>query len=411
MQKGVHDVFELLNTFVQKYMKKELLIKVIIFFMLLLFSIDFFNKAGYILALIIALFLATNKIKKINYTTINLIIFSLAYFINYSLNFGFTIQSLIIYLMAPWCSYLISNKIVEKSQLDKKLVHQFIGVLIIGFFLHGILNLFSYIQIYGTNYFRRISYDFWKKEIASVTGNGLLFTPICSFSIGYIFFGQKKSLKIISVLCIALSIYATIIYRNRTLILMLPILVLLCIALILFSKKEKFNNAQKIYIILGTIFFIVLFIYMKGMQWLESLDVIERVTSGQDTGRVQLWIVFLKKNPFKYIIGGSQFSLQGNWVHNMWLDVLYKVGIIPFINLVIFTIETIICSIRLWINNKDRYNNVIIIMFLGETINCMVEPVIDANPYIFIFFIMISGIIINTYRKEVKKNHKNTLEC
>lgn len=381
-------------------MKKNSIILSLMLLLLFLFSLSFLNLTGYIYSIIILIYLMTNNNKKVDVNFIIIILFSIFYFINYSLNFGITAQSVIIYLLSPWSSYLISKTLVEKN--NNKVYFYILYALMLGFFAHGILNLNTYLNIYGLNYNWRISYDFWRKEISSVTCNGLYFTPIFSYSVGYLFFGESKKNRLFCILAIILSIYASIIYRNRTLILIGIILVCISSGIILLSKNEK-NIYKKIKLIIISLFVIFSFFALNGNLYISNLDVFKRMTSDNDSTRLQLWIDFLKKNPFKYLIGGQNLYLKADWVHNMWLDVLYKVGLLPFITLTYFSLKTLVADIKLIYNsikiNSNKYR-CYYILFIGEFINCMVEPVIDANPYIFIFFIILSGFILNLYKKK-----------
>ena len=74
-------------------------------------------------------------------------------------------------------------------------------------------------------------------------------------------------------------------------------------------------------------------------------------------------------------LGGqkSEFAYHGEWVHNLWLDILNKVGLIPFVIAVIFTITSIPVSYTHLDVYKRQYQNGVL-QKTGWT-------VIDGNTY------------------------------
>ena len=100
---------------------------------------------------------------------------------------------------------------------------------------------------------------------------------------------------------------------------------------------------------------------------------------------------------FRYPFGGqrSTFSYHGEWVHNLWLVILNKVGWIPFVFAVIFTVISIRSTYQTAAYMKRRQNsllsNQIVSLGLGAMLICMPEPVIDANPYFFFAILMLLG--------------------
>lgn len=104
-----------------------------------------------------------------------------------------------------------------------------------------------------------------------------------------------------------------------------------------------------------------------------------------------------KVGSFRYPFGGqkSEFAYHGEWVHNLWLDILNKVGLIPFVIAVIFTITSIRsaygAAVRMKKANHNLLSNQIASLGLGALLICMPEPVVDANPYFFFAILMLLG--------------------
>ncbi|KWX87462.1 hypothetical protein AMQ83_12970 [Paenibacillus riograndensis] len=84
-----------------------------------------------------------------------------------------------------------------------------------------------------------------------------------------------------------------------------------------------------------------------------------------------------------------------NYAHNLWLDVLYSTGIIPFFLLAIFTMLCI--KNVVYISKRRNVNKlfifVIISVYAGYLLNFMVEPILEGVPYMFLSFCLLNGMI------------------
>ena len=87
--------------------------------------------------------------------------------------------------------------------------------------------------------------------------------------------------------------------------------------------------------------------------------------------------------------------LTNSYVHNLWLDVLYATGLIPFFFLIIYTFKSITNLIRLIIQkNTDVELKIFIFsIYTGFFLNFMVEPILEGVPYMFLSFCIINGMI------------------
>lgn len=86
---------------------------------------------------------------------------------------------------------------------------------------------------------------------------------------------------------------------------------------------------------------------------------------------------------------------MGHLKLQQWLDILNKVGLIPFVIAVIFTITSIRsaygAAVRMKKTNHNLLSNQIASLGLGALLICMPEPVVDANPYFFFAILMLLG--------------------
>lgn len=82
-------------------------------------------------------------------------------------------------------------------------------------------------------------------------------------------------------------------------------------------------------------------------------------------------------------------------MHNLWLDIYNKAGAFPFWMFVIFTVTSLACVKRAVACLRARENAIlagaVAYVVAGVMLICTLEPVIDANPYFFLAFLMILG--------------------
>ena len=143
--------------------------------------------------------------------------------------------------------------------------------------------------------------------------------------------------------------------------------------------------------------FAIVFLNAFGIQdELLSLKIVRRLLYGDKSSRFKTWTSYLFSGDWlRYPFGGqkSEFAYHGEWVHNLWLDILNKVGLIPFVIAVIFTITSIRsaygAAVRMKKANHNLLSNQIASLGLGALLICMPEPVVDANPYFFFAILML----------------------
>lgn len=383
-----------------KEVKLEKNIEKIILILLFFFAISLFNLAGYILAGIFLLYFFITLRGKyyIDKKTIVLFLFAVSYFFIYALHWSIGIKEIIIFLIAPWASYFMGKEIIENSE-ENAMIDRITMVMLAGFFLHGVLNLIAYLVVFGMDSPYRVTIDFWRSEILSVTGCSLYYVPFMSFGIGYIFFGNSKKLKICSFLAVVVGMFANIIYSNRTAVYLVGILIIIATGGLLFHKKAKLSSWINFIAVLFGIA-LVWIINLGGIQnIIMDLNITRRIL-GSDVGRFEVWKDFLTNEWIKYPFGGEQFTLKYGYAHNLWLDTIYSVGFIPFLLLLVFTIMALFmikkfCSIH---QNGKIYT----FLFLGVFISFMVEPILVANPYYFIMMLFIIGGMQGFIKGKVK---------
>lgn len=377
--------------------------------LLLLFSMDFLDLSGVLLTAAIALmfFLYGNEIV-FDDTAMVLVVFSGFYFVSVLLYEGATVDRIIKYAIAPWGSYLLAfNFLKINEELSTK---RFVELLFFGFFVHGVLNLLQTIRVIGLDFHNefRVAYDFWQNRRISVTTASLYYSPMVLMAVSWLFCQCSGGKKLLGGIMIGVGMLATLIYQNRTLILAIAIVGCTGIWLFFsdrFVSEQRKSNAVTIGIIA---MFVILVLWVGNIgglrSFVESTSLYGRISgsNGEGQDRTDIWLSFLFWEGWKYPLGGNRAVLYKNksFVHNAWLDVFRKAGIIPFLLYLIFTVSSV-KTIRLLICNEQTHEayRTIALSMIGLAAMFFVEPIFDANPYIFYLpFLVIGGIKGRMYR-------------
>lgn len=379
--------------------------------LLALYAVSMFNLGGYILVVLLAAYLMLN-IRNIEASPLllSLMFFSGFYFTFYLVHFTPSITEVFNYLIAPWAAFAFGELFTRKSG-SRLAPYYVIGTVAMGMFAHGLLNLIAYLGSAAARITGRAAYDFWRREIISVTANGLYFPMALGLSFGALFSDFKKSTKLLALAIVAAAGINAALLGHRTSIFIIALLALFHAAAILLRsdtpewKKGRLITSGCVGLIMVLILWVTDFCGFRT--WIEGSSLFQRMTNPDQvhsTSRLVVWQSFFREALF-HPFGGSAYKLADhqNWVHNLWLDVYYKVGIVPFVCLIIPTVLIVAQLIMLRrYCRKSGYESVGTVMtslYLAVMLSCMVEPIIDANPYFLISFFMITGCISGMLRK------------
>lgn len=329
-----------------------------------------------------------------------LVLFSLFYFGSVAYYEGLGVDTVIKYALAPWGCYVLSYNLMLRNRTLT--VTDFATIVAFGFFIHGMLNLVASIQAFGASFNNnyRWAQDFWQRRIITVTTASLYYTPLTVLAIGAIFFSRRKLVKYLAPPVIVLSLYASLIYQNRTLILACGLVAGLDVLLVMLDEDMPMEKKYLIYGVLafGALAAVVAFLAnVAGIRdaIMESSLMNRMTDSKQD--RTTIWISFIFGEAWKYPFGGTKAILYENkpYVHNTWLDVFRRGGFFPFLFLIIFTLRSVfdVMTFKRLGRLSGEDSCVIISMLVGTMLSFMVEPVIEANPYVFYLPILVMGAV------------------
>lgn len=397
---------------------------------LFLFSVGIFNLPGQIFfALTVYFFVQKSKIIVVEKQDMILLLFSAAYFIIYTFDFGFAGKSLIIYLWGPWAAYLFGKWFVISNNGERGF-QVMTKMLTYGFLLHGVLNLFAYLRsdYYAQYAYQRVSVDFWRGDMVSVISTGLMFTFAVALSTAMLFSPCIFRKRIMALGILLVSIFEVSFFAYRTMIYIALILIAFNLIRWLYDASVRIRG-KSFFIGLALLFSLailaIVFLNAFGIQdKLLSIKIVKRLLYDERSSRFKTWSSYLLSGDWlRYPFGGqkSKFAYHGDWVHNLWLDILNKVGLIPFVIAVIFTITSIWSvhdtAARMKGMGRSLLSNQIASLGLGAMLICMPEPVIDANPYFFFAILMLLGgikgleyLFCGRGMTEAKENPKDTFQ-
>lgn len=378
------------------YPTKSIRKSTICMLLLFLFAVDIFDLSGILIAGTICIaFLLYGEQFSFDKNVFLLLLFSVSYFICISMFEPISIQGIIKYFIAPWGSYLIGYSVLKVDY--RMTVNKFAFIVLAGFFIHGMLNFYSSVKIYGfnlsSNY--RLAYDFWQDRDVSVTTAALYYSPMAVYALCSLL--HKGGNKLLALVTLIPCLIVTMLYQNRTLIVVLGFLVF--VRLIRYMLDAAVSTTKKILVMVGLLVVLMGVVVswafdVGGMRsFLSGTRLFERFT-GEDQSRTDAWISFIL-DAWKYPFGIGDAPYYGDhfyYAHNLWLDVYRRAGVIPFVALVCFTVEAIRTGRKfLGMTGIRDKRQIIVFTLLGIACISGVEPIIEANPYFFYLAIMIIG--------------------
>lgn len=383
--------------------------RIIEYGLLFLFALDFQNNSGYIilalLYFVLLRWLFSKKSIELTNQFIILSIFGLSYLLMYTFHFSVSFQAIVYYLIGPVGGYFIGKSIIknaESEKLDKQLLIC-LFIIILGLFIHGSLNMFIKIST-GVTIPSEYLVDVWRDYPIARTLQGLFLLPISGAFFAAIFVRDKivsKSMRVLLLLGCLFSLWSTIMLANRTLIIIFIIVLLISSLIYIHEKKRsRYKFILKLVIfagVLASIYILDIFNIRTAIYESPLMNRLAYTNSGMlDTGRYERYYNFFKNFLF-YPLGGREMPIylgEPRYVHNVWLDIYLDVGIIPF---TLFAGYTVSVLRKFFMFFKICSSQFLKYITLGTYASFLLvfsaEPILSANPYYIIMFLMINGMV------------------
>lgn len=275
--------------------------------------------------------------------------------------------------------------------------------LTLGTFACGLLEKYSrFFRFTEECYSGRYWFDFWDGGIRPAT----YFMFYSMMILGCVCWAVyiRKDKKIFSNIFLVIAVMELIFFgwvKTRTPFLVIAGVVAVGAVMFLWmNRREKFIKKTLVY---GGIFIGAAVIIAAGV-WYGNLFNIQNSVIGKvlthDGGIFQNIRFVGQRNVlmqlFEYPMGGKLMDIAGlKYAHNVWLDIAYTSGAIPFFFVAAFTICTFWCCVKLVKNDKipAEMKYLMIGVFLALHLDYSVEPVLDANLTFWAMGTFVSGIM------------------
>jgi len=285
------------------------------------------------------------------------------------------------------------------------------------------LLLYLYMVIFGLSMFGILSVSYSVVVSGNINASGPRLSAVpwldgsedlsatnvgCYLSLGIALAGMilvksSKSMKLLNVVFAMGAIYSSILLGNRTGI----IIAAISIAIVYMLRLKENSVKKNMGLLLITISCLIALPFMYDMDILGIKEIwegsssyarFEQLDLATDP-RIDAWGEAFE-GLFVNIFGGKETALSLYFAHNLWLDVGWRTGLLPFLLLVCFTFQTLQ---RFWVVYRSDYSKytkfIITVILVGFYLPFFVEPIIEGDLYLFTAFCFISGVISGMARK------------
>lgn len=301
------------------------------------------------------------------------------------------ILPLVAYIVG-WCSF------EQGGRSSYSATNNILGITF-GFALHAALN---YLTNIGTTN-RGLLVDFWSGSYWSATGSGFLNTIIFSLFVYFLALEKRRWIKVLFGLLTLMCVLYMLMLGNRTQLLILITVSIVAGALYLLERGSWDSLAKAFTGICALIVIFALcyqFNLFKLSDLLNKSNLVARFIEENEMQKSNLERVTHMlagiKNLYQHPFGGQKSQ---TYFHNMWLDICRIAGLIPMGLMMLFNGITIRNALSIFRNKQidmgTRY--LIISVYIGCFMNCLVEPVLEGLISFFLSFCLINGITDSMY--------------
>lgn len=352
----------------------------------------------------IFIYLFKNRLSKSSFLACGSLLFFLIVYSLFTFYYGYSnAVSIIGKLIYPISFYLLGDMVANGDRYYKRTINFFL-LIIISYTGYAVASTLKTIYMYGSfdvvrQTIGRVSIDIWSSNVVSATAiNAFLAFGLSLGAVVFMKFNKNrtnKKIKRISFVCFATSVYSVVLLGNRTgLVIIITCLLVSYIYGGKLTKSKLRNIFLAPFLIMASYLFYEMNLFGIKDAW-SSTYLSNRFASSElsDDPRIMAWKSAFQ-GLFEFPMGGKQTQMLLGSPHNMWLDVGYEAGLIPFILLVIFTIISIV-SLRKFnkLNHPKILKILVLCLFTSFYLTFFVEPILlGLNRYFTIFCFMLGAI-------------------
>lgn len=370
----------------------------LIFFLL---GLQVFQTYLVLLPLVIILiynFIKIKNFKIISLELIFLIIFSLLYSI-----IGFYYGTVKIYYFGLIILLYLIGVLISFKKNSFDYFFRILIFFLLGIGIHAILN---YSINYSLGIFNRDIIEFWSKKPWSATGQAVLLNPYFTLIPYFLLIEKNKFIKSVF-LIITLLLIGYVFYLGTRSSILIIIFSFFLFLFLNYSYKKVLRLKSILFTLLFFIILLILFNYnsfdIRG--FIENSVLFSRFTSSStnlsDQYRFHLVLESLS-SLIAYPFGNVQ---SYSFAHNLWLDVSRLTGLFPFIFLVLYSISTLINSIKYYKLKTELYQNrmLVILLISGSFIIFFFEPILETALTFFLFIVFVNGFVQSSTYKHLNR--------
>ncbi len=377
------------------------------YFILFAYVINFPVITNYITILFFGssflLLIQRNRTIKLDKKIVLIVMFSISYFLIRTYYLQASLDSIFTYLISPIVFFLIGSLI----DFDRNEFVKFLIFIAFAMFIRGAPSVVIYFINNGLIIHSNYILDFWTGLRTTTTLVATNFTMLVSIFFSVLLkisYKKNRFLYLILTVCIIFSLFFSLIIGNRTVIMIFFIVNIFSVYLFYYLNRKIRNGVSLlikllIFILIAYLFFLIDLFSLRTI--IESTYFYDKVTdlSIINDPRIKAYFTIIR-NFIKYPLGGQRIPIEINYAHNLWLDIYFLTGIIPFTFITVYTIYIYIKIISLIKSTLDLDDKVLVIsIFTSILLSFSVEPILEGIPHFFMIFLLMTSTTYNLKRR------------
>lgn len=307
--------------------------------------------------------------------------------------------------------FIIGKELVRRCDISKVMY-----TFVVAYGVHGALEYISWILSKNSLVDILIWPSFFTGELTvSTHHNFYMIAVVCSIVYGCGLLLQKNKKGYLWLVLSNLYAGISMVAYGRSPFAILCVVLLICLSLYcneirVFETDIFKKNKGKMYIFCGIVSCLIIALLLIDVNNATTGIAFIDYNVHRDGGilknvRFRLMLEQLKLLP-SYPMGGCDVLLtesEFEWVHNSWLDIARRSGLIPYISLVLFGLISFSDLWKVWKNkNIDRAIKYwVIAVYLGFFLYNSIEPAIFARFTFWVSYVLMAGVVRGIAKCEI----------
>ena len=378
--------------------KRPTFVQSLILLMLFFVTLDLVNRHFYFVYIAFALYLfILGRRMIINYSFAMLALLSLAIacfspssyesIVGFIRSFSYPMCYVIGYGLCSQCN---CNEDLSKVE---KLIMKIIVVIVAGAFFHYTLN-----WIINFSADSRNTVDFWSGKVLVATNQAAMACMALAVNIACLFSKSNTKMKILSWVSLLVILIYNLTLAGRTLIIMS--LLVIAVAVIHRLKNDNKGRVKFAFLIICLIFLVLLAYNIDLFDIktiVENSELYDRFFGEYSQGMTEDTRIDNKSNyikhMFDYPFGGANLRSSFGYAHDIFLDTFDEAGWISLFAIFFYIVSSVSRLNRIIKTKLFSFGlrQVILCLYVVFYMEFMLEPVLQASPWLFEAFCIIDG--------------------